>query len=158
MSLNNCFELYKIRREIRRNGTEFVFYREGKNDYGEPTEPEVTGSIKGFYYEHSPHILDAYVILTGEANASYRTKKMPVLLCPWEDLFKEEEVLDDEGQVIETKKVCIVQPGDYVMMNGYEIHVTGVRNVMEWNLVCHISFEEVDYGSQSLLPGGEKSD
>lgn len=223
MSLNNRFELYKIRREIRRNGTVMKFLRQEKNDFGEPKgEATEVASIKGLYYEHSPHILDAYIILTGAQAASTRTKKMPVLLCPWEDLFEQEEPVDpepiepeepvvpeeptnpgdmgdngtepevqneadgngtteepapevppvEEGGVEEpvpeepvepepepeVPKRCKIQIGDMVMINGHESHVTGVYNVMEWDLICHISFEEIDYGSQSILPGGQKPD
>lgn len=219
MSINNRFELYKVRREIRRNGTVMKFFRSPEtNEFGEANgELEEVASIKGLYYEHSPHIMDAYIILTGEQAASTRTKKMPVLLCPWEDLFEpiepdvpdepvpvepeepseteipegtEEEVVEPEADEIEVEgdgmeeptpevppeeepapeepeepkepvevpKRCKIQIGDTVMINGHESHVTGVYNVMEWNLVCHISFEEVDYGSQSILPGGQKPD
>lgn len=160
MSVNNRFELYKVRREIRRNGTVMEFFRQGKNEFGEDTgELEEVASIKGLYYEHAPHIMDAYIILTGAQAASTRTKKMPVLLCPWEELFQETRVEDEEtGDAMGVLVGCKIQIGDTVMINGHESHVTGVYNVMEWNLICHISFEEVDYGSQSILPGGQKPD
>lgn len=161
MSLNNKFELYKIRREIRRNGTTMIFYREGKNQFNEPSgEMQEVAIIKGFYYEHAPHILDAYIILYGGDAANWRTKKMPVLLCPWEDLFEDDPDFvppsDFDPKFMVVPKRCKIQLGDTVSINGHESHVTGVYNVMEWDLVCHISFEEVDYGSQSLLPGGQK--
>lgn len=209
MAVNNKFVLYQVKREIRRNGTEFKFIRAEKNEYGEPTdETTEVATIKGLYYAHAPHILDAYIILTGAQAASTRTKKFPVLLCPWEDLFESEEEPEnpeedvwpfpeepgdaEDGDVepevesdtngdgmedptpevppeeepapeepvepAEVPKKCKIQIGDYVMINGHLTHVTGVYNVMEWNLVCHISFEEIDYGSQSLLPGGQKPD
>lgn len=216
MAVNNKFILYQVKREIRRNGTVLKFFRTEKNEYGEPTdEATEVAAIKGLYYAHAPHILDAYIILTGAQAASTRTKKFPVLLCPWEDLFEpieEPENPDDvepvepeeptepgdmeEGDVepevqsetdgesvddgtedltpevppeeepapeepvepVDVPKRCKIQIGDYVMINGHLTHVTGVHNVMEWDLVCHISFEEIDYGSQSLLPGGQKPD
>lgn len=200
MAINNRFELYKIRREIRRNGTELKFFRTEQNDFGEPTGESVeVASIKGLYYEHSAHILDAYIVLMGAEAASTRTKKTPVLLCPWEDIFEpveepvdpepEEPVVPDDGgdgeevpdvptdgetveepapeepvepeepeEPSEAPKKCKIQIGDCVMINGHESHVTGIYNVMEWDLICHISFEEVDYGSQSILPGGQKPD
>lgn len=162
MAINNKFELYKIRREIRRNGTELKFFRTEQNDFGEPTGESVeVASIKGLYYEHSAHILDAYIVLMGAEAASTRTKKTPVLLCPWEDIFEpvEEPVEPEEpAEPPEVPKKCKIQIGDCVMINGHESHVTGVYNVMEWDLICHISFEEVDYGSQSILPGGQKPD
>lgn len=226
MAVNNKFVLYQVKREIRRNGTEFKFFRAEKNEYGEPTD-EVTevAEIKGLYYAHAPHILDAYIILTGEQAASTRTKKFPVLLCPWEDLFEpiaqeepenpddadwepveptepeeptepgdaegedvepeveaqnetegesgdddteepipevppeeEEPAPEEPVEPVEVPKRCKIQIGDYVNINGHVSHVTGIYNVMEWDLVCHISFEEIDYGSQSLLPGGQKPD
>lgn len=164
MALNNRFELYKIKREIRRNGTTMIFSRCGKNAFGETTdERQEVAIIKGLYYEHSPHILDAYIILTGAEAASVRTKKMPVLLCPWEDVLEPDpayippEGTFDAGMLMVPKRSKI-QIGDIVNINGHESHVTGVYNVMEWDLICHISFEEVDYGSQSLFPGGQKPD
>jgi len=36
MSINTKFEAYKVRREIKRSGTKFVFYKQEKNDLGEP--------------------------------------------------------------------------------------------------------------------------
>lgn len=191
MAINNRFELYKIRREIRRNGTELKFLRSEQNDFGEPIGEFVeVASIKGLYYEHSAHILDAYIVLMGAEAASTRTKKTPVLLCPWEDIFEPvEEPVDPEpeepvvpgdgvdgeevpdvpvdGETVEepapeespeAPKKCKIQIGDCVMINGHESHVTGIYNVMEWDLICHISFEEVDYGSQGILPGGQKPD
>lgn len=211
MSVNNKFVLYQVKREIRRNGTEFKFFRTEKNEFGEPmNEATEVASITGLYYAHAPHILDAYIVLTGAQAASTRTKKFPVLLCPWEDLFEpveaevpenpdediwpfpeepggtgegdvgpevenetdgagtedptpevpptEEPAPEEPDEPVEVPKRCKIQIGDYVMINGHLTHVTGVYNVMEWDLVCHISFEEIDYGGQSLLPGGQKPD
>lgn len=154
MSLNKKFELYKIRREIRRQGTTLKFYRKGKNEFNEPElEGHEVCEILGLYYEHAIHIFDAYIIMMGGDAASTRTKKTPVLLVPWEEVFVTEEP-EEEGE--EPKVTCKIQVGDYVMINGHECHVTGLFNVMEWNMICHISFEEVDYGSQSVFPGGER--
>ena len=36
MSVNTKFEAYKVRREIKRNGTKFIFFKPKKNDIGEP--------------------------------------------------------------------------------------------------------------------------
>lgn len=145
--VNERFALYQVKREIRRSGRDFDIYRDGVNEYGEPTnEPEKIYTITGLYHEHSAHMLDTYVIVTGMDTTSYRTKKTPQILFRWEDLFFKNKLGQEDS----------IKLGDMVNFNGHLAKVTGVTNVMEWNLVGDISFEEVDYGSQSDLPGGQK--
>lgn len=133
--VNNRFELYKIKREIKRSGSTYKFYRPSVNDFGEPTDViEEFLEVKGLYYEHSAHILDSYVILTGADAAAYRTKKFPQIICLTKDIF------DEDGQPL-------LKVGDICIFNNHMTTVTGVKNEMEWNLVCTISFEEVDYGN-----------
>lgn len=138
--LNNRFELYKVKREIKRTGKIFDFYRFKLNEFKEPTEESVKiHEIKGIYHEHTAHQLDTYIFLTGQEGAVYRTKKTPQILCLTSDL----KFTDDDGNEQELKV------GDYVMFNGHLSKLTGMKDVMEWNMITDLSFEEVDYGTAS---------
>lgn len=139
--VNNRFVLYQVKREIKRNGTEMEFYRRKKNEYGEPGEPELLCTYKGFYHEHAAHMLDTYRTLTTDTPNRYTTEKSPQLIVPYEDFyFKENEDSDN---------LIGVEMGDEVIFNGKILRVTNVFNVQEWNLLIDISFEEVGvYGKE----------
>ena len=89
MAVNNKFEVYKVKREIKRSGKEFDFFREDVNPFGE----KVIGSkikvftVKGIYYEHSAHILDSYLLMTTTENGEYRLKRFPQIMCITEDVM-----------------------------------------------------------------------
>lgn len=137
--LNNRFELYKIKRELKRSGQYFDFYRYGVNDFNEPDDtPVKIHSIKGLYHEHTAHQLDTYIFFTAQEGALYRNKKYRQILCLTEDI----EFMNDG-------KKDILDIGDFVMFNGHLAKLTGLRDVMEWNMITDISFEEVDYGTSS---------
>ena len=88
MSLNNKYELYKVKREIKRNGSTINFFRTEKNDFGEPThDGKIIHSIKGLYYEFAAHQLDTYIVESPVSGGIGRTKRTPQLLCLWDDLF-----------------------------------------------------------------------
>lgn len=157
--INKRFELYKVKREIRRNGQTFDFYRAlDKNEFGEPSEEyKKIHTINCLYYEHSPHYLDTYMLMSVAEAAKYRSRKTPQIICPYEDMFFKTKKIDEEtGEEIEVQDNLMI--GDFVNLNGHLIKITGVFNIQEWNLLITISFEVVDYGSQSRLPGGEKPD
>lgn len=138
MSINKRFELYKVKREIRKNGQTIQFFRTVKNDFGEPIhEGRPIHSIKGIYYEFTAHQLDTYIVQYPVEGGTGRTKRTPQLLCPWDDLF----FLNEQG------KDDMIQVNDWVNLNGKVAKVVGVVNVMGWNTIAHITFEEVDYGT-----------
>jgi hypothetical protein len=147
MSLNTKFELYKIKREINRIGKRYNFYRKEKNEFGEPIDDEYkpVASIVGIYHEHTAHMFDTYIFNTGEEPGIYRNKKMPQIFCLSQDLYNVNEL---------GEKYCLLNTGDYVDFNGHMAKVTGIRDVMEWNIATDISFEEVDYGSSSGVQEG----
>lgn len=123
--INTRFEAYKIKRELKRSGIDYEFKRKEKNDFGEPIgDPEVFGSIKGIYHEQNSNIQ----VTTGDTT-QVRTKKIPMILCLYED----------------TARLALVV-GDTVTINAKTFKVTGVVNIQEWNLISDISLEVVDSG------------
>ena len=123
--INTRFEAYKIKRELKRSGIDYEFKRKKKNDFGEPVgDPEVFGSLKGIYHEQNSNIQ----VTTGDTT-QVRTKKIPMILCLYED----------------TARLALVV-GDTVIINAKTFKVTGVVNIQEWNLISDISLEVVDSG------------
>lgn len=123
--INTKFEAYKIKRELKRSGIDYEFKRTGKNEFGEQTnELNIVGMLKGLYHEQNGSIQ----ITTGDTTR-IRTKKVPMILCLYEDAAS-----------------LILQVGDIVKINTKTFKVTGVTNIQEWNLISDISLEVVDNG------------
>lgn len=123
--VNTKFEAYKINRELKRSGIEYKFKRCKKNDFGEPVgEPEIVGSLRGIYHEQNSSVS----VVTGDTTQT-RTKKIPTILCLYEDAAS-----------------LVLQVGDVVLFNGKLYEVTGVTNIQEWNIIADISLEVVDNG------------
>ena len=123
--INTQFEAYKIKRELKRSGIDYEFKRPGVNDFGEPVgELIVVGTIRGLYHEQNSSIQ----ITTGDTT-QVRTKKIPMILCLYED----------------TARLALAV-GDTVTINAKTFKVTGVVNIQEWNLISDISLEVVDSG------------
>lgn len=123
--INTQFEAYKIKRELKRSGIDYEFKRSGVNDFGEPVgEPIVVGTIRGLYHEQNSSVQ----VTTGDTT-QVRTKKIPMILCLYED----------------TARLALVV-GDTVTINAKTFKVTGVVNIQEWNLISDISLEVVDSG------------
>lgn len=119
--INNKFEAYKLRRELKRSGIEYEFKRAKLNAFKEPTkEFELAGKLRGLYHEQN-----SYVRLTTGETTQVRAKKVPMILC-----------LHDDAKFLEL--------GDVVEMNAKKMKVTGVTNIQEWNIVADISLEVVD--------------
>lgn len=149
--VNRKFELYKIKREIKRNGISFVYWRFPENEFGEidkESEPIYLCTVKGMYHEFTAHMTDTFVILTGTETATTRTKKTPQSLCEYDRiLFKNESGEDDSIKV-----------GDYVFYNHRVMKVAGLQNIMEWNTLVDVSFEEVDDGTDAYIRRKQESD
>lgn len=127
--INTRFEAYKIKRELKRSGIDYEFSRPEKNEFGEPIgdKLKVVGTLKGLYHEQN----GAIKITTSDAT-QIRTKKVPMILCLYEDTAS-----------------LILQIGDVVKINTKTFRVTGVLNIQEWNLISDISLEVVDNGIQA---------
>ena len=121
--INTQFEAYKIKRELKRSGIDYEFKRFGVNDFGEPVgEPTVVGTIRGLYHEQNSSVQ----ITTGDTT-QVRTKKIPMILCLYEDAAN-----------------LVLQVGDELKINNKTLRVTGVVNIQEWNIIADISLEVVD--------------
>ena len=121
--INTQFEAYKIKRELKRSGIDYEFKRSGSNDFGEPVgESTVIGIIRGLYHEQNSSVQ----ITTGDTT-QVRTKKIPMILCLYEDAAN-----------------LVLQVGDELKINNKTLRVTGVVNIQEWNIIADISLEVVD--------------
>lgn len=121
--INTQFEAYKIKRELKRSGIDYEFKRFGVNDFGEPVgEPAVVGTIRGLYHEQNSSVQ----VTTGDTT-QVRTKKIPMILCLYEDAAS-----------------LVLHVGDELKINNKTLKVTGVVNIQEWNIIADISLEVVD--------------
>lgn len=121
--INTQFEAYKIKRELKRSGIDYEFKRSGVNDFGEPVgEPTVVGTIRGLYHEQNSSVQ----VTTGDTT-QVRTKKIPMILCLYEDAAS-----------------LVLQVGDELKINSKTLKVTGAVNIQEWNIIADISLEVVD--------------
>lgn len=126
--INKKFEAYKIKKELKRSGIDYEFKRAEKNNFGEPTsELKVIGKLKGLYHEQNGSVQ----ITTGDTT-QIRTKKVPMILCLYEDAA-----------------FLALHVGDVVKINAKTFKVTGVVNIQEWNIISDISLEVVDDGNQA---------
>lgn len=123
--INKNFEVYKLKRELKRSGKDYCFTRLADNEYKEPLgDVGCVGKLKGLYHERSEHISVAMSDAT-----QVRTKKIPSILCLYGD-------------------VCSIglTIGDRVVINGKTMIVNGVIDIQEWGLISDISLEVVDNG------------
>ncbi|MEE1301726.1 MAG: hypothetical protein UHD64_02995 [Bacteroidales bacterium] len=123
--INTRFEVYKIKRELKRSGIEFEFRRTKKNDFDESVDDLIAvGKLKGLYHEQNSTVQ----ITTGDTTQT-RTKKVPMILCLYKDTAS-----------------LALKVGDIVKINAKTLKVTGVTDIQEWNLISDISLEVVDNG------------
>lgn len=129
--INKKFEAYKIAREIRRSGQNYQIKRCYDNKYGEPTSDEYKSVCQfcGLYHEDNSNIQ----IQTGDA-IQFRTKKIPMILCLYEDI----EHFD-------------IKPNDVIIINKNLYKITGLVNIQNWNIVADISLEVVDSGNSAEI-------
>lgn len=132
MAVNLEFEAYKIAREIKKSGVHNVFYREQKNEFGEPAEDTETrltiGALNSLYHEQS-----GYVQVSVADGVQYRTKKLPMLMSLYEDV-----------------KYLGLQVGDYCIIDNRKYTITNVLNLYNWNILCDLSLEVFDNGSVNV--------
>lgn len=125
--INTRFEAYKLKRELKRSGIDYEFQRLGVNDFGEPDdEPTVVGSLKGLYHEQNSNIE-----ITAGDTTRVRTKKIPMILCLFDDATS-----------------LALKTDDFLFINKKKFKVTGIVNIQEWNIISDISLEVVDDGVQ----------
>lgn len=124
--INKDFEVYKLKRELRRSGKEYEILRYGKNEFDEPNDKlESVGKIEGLYFETNGSIS----VMVSDTTR-FRTKKIPMILCLYEDV-----------------KRLNLEVDDFLKINEKTMKVTGVINIQEWNLIGEISLEVIDNGT-----------
>ena len=120
--VNKQFEAYKIKREIKRSGEIYEFMRQKRNEFGEPSdEEESVGSLQGLYHEQNSNVQ----ITTGDTT-QIRTKKIPMILCVYDDA-----------------KTLNLKLGDILYLNDRILKVVSLVNIQEWNIIGDLSLEEV---------------
>ena len=136
--INTQFEAYKIKRELKRSGIDYEFKRSGVNDFGEPVGELVPiGVIRGLYHEENSNIQ----ITTGDTTR-IRTKKIPMILCLYEDTTS----LGSDNEPALDEKEFGLKVDDQVVINGKTFKVTGIVNIQEWSIIGDISLEVIDDG------------
>lgn len=134
--INNRFEAYKLRREIKRSGVTYEFYRISKNEWNErPNDGKSTfaGSIKGIYHE-----VNSQITTTTSDGSVTRTKKQPALLC-----------LASDFELVGIQFGDIVDVANLASSNGMKrMKYVGAVDIANWGIIIDLSFEEVDDGGQ----------
>lgn len=126
--INTKFEAYKLSRELKRSGINFTIRRYTQNEFKEPSSDEtVIGCFTGLYHEQNSNVQ----INTGEAIQT-RTKKIPMILCLYDDI-----------------KNYDIHVGDEITYNSSLFKITGIVNIQEWNIICDISLEVVDIANKA---------
>ncbi len=127
--INTRFEKHKIKREIKMNGTQYEFFRMVKNEFGELTEnPVSVGILKGIYHEQN-----SYISETINSETISRQRKIPCILCLFEDLQKLRLQVDDYFSVT-----------NYMGFGDRRFYLKGITDVQNWNEIADISFEQED--------------
>lgn len=123
MALNTKFEAYKVRREIRRSGQRFKFYRNRVNKFGEPSDDvEFVGELQGLYHEQN-----STLELTADDTTRLRTEHIPMILCIYEDVRK-----------------LNLKPDDFCKINGNRYDYIGAVNIQQWDIIADLSLEVID--------------
>lgn len=132
--INTKFELYKLRRELKRNGKDYTFRRRKLNQFNEPTgELEDVLAIRCLYHEVSSFKTTS----TGDSSTTV-TEKQPMLLCAVEDV-KGSSL--EEGDFIEVN--------DSVYGDKKVLRFVGIVDIQNYGIIADISLEVVDDGFES---------
>lgn len=128
--INTKFEAYKIKRELKRNSISYEIKRAKKNEFGEATDDLISiGKLNGLYHEQNMSIR----LTTGDTT-QIRTKKIPMILCLYEDANS-----------------LALQVNDIINFNSKTFKIIGNTNIQEWNIISDISLEVIDNGIQAWL-------
>lgn len=132
--INTRFELYKLKRELRRSGSDFVFYRRMKNEFGAPVGERVRVlKVRGLYHE-----TNSYKTITTSDGSVTVTEKSPMLLCTVESLKDSNLSIGDFVDVV-----------DNVFGDKKTMKFVGVIDILDFGIIADISLEVVDDGKSS---------
>ena len=122
------FEAAKLKKELKTSGIDYKFKRLKVNDFSEPIgDGEEITTVIGLYHEQNSNVQ----ITTGDTT-QVRTKKVPMILCLYDDAA-----------------LVALKVGDVVKINSKTFKMTGVVNIQEWSIIADISLEVVDDGVQA---------
>lgn len=128
--VNIKFEKYKLERSLKRCGIKCDVYRTELNEFGEPDNNygsvQYVCTISGIYHEENSNIQ-----ITMGDTTQVRTKKIPMLLCKYNDF------IDFECKV-----------GDFIIINEKRFKIVGIVNIQEWSIIGDISLEVFDDGNK----------
>lgn len=132
--INTRFELYKLKRELRRSGSDFVFYRRAKNEFGAPVgDPVEVLNVRGLYHE-----TNSYKTITTSDGSLTVTEKSPMLLCAVDSLKGSNLSIGD-----------FVDVSDNVFGDKKTMKFIGVVDILDFGVIADISLEVVDDGKSS---------
>lgn len=129
--INTKFEVYKLRRELKRSGKIYKVERYGVNGYGEPIKNATikVGEFKGLYHEQN-----GYMQMSTTDTTQVIYKKIPMIMCLYEDIDNLNLKVDDFIQIGES--------GGNIDFSEYR--VTGVTNIQNWGIIADISLEPIE--------------
>lgn len=132
--INTKFELYKLRRELKRNGKDYTFRRRKLNKFNEPTgELEDVLTIRCLYHEVSSFKTTS----TGDSSTTV-TEKQPMLLCAVEDVKGSGLEMGDFIEVV-----------DSVYGDKKVLRFVGIVDIQNYGIIADISLEVVEDGFES---------
>lgn len=132
--VNTKFELYKFRRELRRNGKVYTFRRHKLNQFNEPTgDTEDVLTICCLYHEVSSFKTTS----TGDGSTTV-TEKQPMLLCAVEDV---------RGSGLEIGD--FIEVNDSVYGDKKALRFVGIVDIQNYGILADISLEVVEDGFES---------
>lgn len=132
--INTKFEAYKLKRELKRSGKTYKIGRYDVNEFGEPVKGFVNsvscvGKFKGLYHEQNGYIQKSMMDTT-----QVISKKIPMIMCLYEDINNLNLKVDDFIQIGES--------GGNIDFSEYR--VTGITNIQNWGIIADISLESVE--------------
>lgn len=118
MISNKKNEIYKIKREIKMHGDEYIFYRNVLDQYGEDTEQtEEVATIKGLF-----HMEKGYISSKNSEATQTRGKGLPKILMLYEDSLQ-------------------LRNKDFVVIEGQKFILTEKNNIEFLGIVTDLSLE-----------------
>lgn len=122
-------ELFKIKREIERNGETYQIYQDAVDEYNQPIN-EVIQLIttKGLLHE-----VVGYKSKQSSYPTTTHTEKQPMILFLYDDIIKD----------------VITQKNLFVVVNNKRYNIVAFENVQEMNIVLDVSLRVVIDGNEN---------
>lgn len=132
--INTKFEAYKLKRELKRSGETFKIFRYSSNEYGEPIKGSINssrcvGKLRGLYHEQNGYIQKSTMDTTQATS-----KKIPMIMCLFEDADKLDLKIDDFIKIGDSDK----------NIDFSEYRIVGITNIQNWGIVSDISLEPIE--------------